>query len=229
MKWIATVLIVTCLVFAAGAANAQETAYLRIPHHITIFLDGGIGVPATPQPFKTAWNTTLPFELGIGYAVFAWMDVNLVYSYAGFGNNSLESKRQIGYAGTQVVSGGDITTQRFFVNTRFLAVPNQRANPFVEVGIGQFKTSATNLEVEGVFVNSMPDTKGTTVSAGFGIQYALNEQWSAYTKFDWNFNLDSSFAPNDLLIDPTSGQTPSGDGDGNQEYAAVLVGLLIRL
>ncbi len=68
---------------------AQETQYLRTPHHFTLFFDAGIAIPAAPEIFKRAWNTTLPINIGIGYSVFAWWDVNIVFSRASFGSNSL--------------------------------------------------------------------------------------------------------------------------------------------
>ena len=232
------VAIAVTLCAATTEVLAQETQYLRTPHHFTLFVDGGMAIPAAPEIFKKAWNTTLPINIGIGYSIFAWWDVNLVYTRAGFGSNSLEAQRQIGFNGRNTLEGGDITTTSFLVTNRFIAVPNQRANPYFEVGLGSFSTSAADLEVEGTFnttqetvtfVNTMESTSGLSVVLGMGLQYALNERWSTYTKFSWTFNLDSSFSPSDLLIDQSAGETPSEDGDGSQEFASIIVGLMIRM
>ena len=229
MKRIVGILVITAtLGVTAGELLAQEAPYLRTPHRFTLSLDGGIAVPAAPEIYKEAWNTTLPIEIGFGYSVFPWLEIGVVLSSANFGSNSLEAKRQIDFLGTQTVDGGDISTKKFLVNTRFIAVPNQRVNPFLEFGIGAFTTTATDLEVDGVFTNTMNDASGMAINIGMGLQYALNEGWSTYTKFDWSINIDSSFAPSDLLINPTV-ETPSVEGDGSQQYANILVGLMVRL
>jgi len=221
-------LVVLALTAVAEESFAQETPYLRIPHRFIIFADAGMAVPMAPEIFKKTWNTTLPFNIGVGYAVFAWWDVSVMFGYTNFGVNSLEAKRQIGYEGTAAVVGGSIKTSRYVLSSRFLAVPGQRANPFFEFDIGQFKTSAEDLEVEGVFTNSMESVDGLTYSFGIGIQYVLNETWNAYTKFVWTTNANEEFAPTNLLLDQTAGDTPT-DSDGNQQFGSLLVGLMIRI
>jgi hypothetical protein len=221
-------LVVLALTAAAEESLAQETPYLRIPHRFIISLDAGIGVPMAPEIFKKTWNTTLPFNIGVGDAIFVWWDLSFMYGYTNFGANSLEAKRQIGWEGTAAVTGGSIKTNRYVLSSRFIAVPSQRANPFFEVEVGQFKTSAEDLEVEGVFTNTMESVDGVTYSFGIGIQYTLNESWSAYTKFVWTTNVNEEFAPTNLLLDPTAGDVPT-DGDGNQQFGSLLVGLMIRI
>ena len=78
------VAIAVTLCAATAEVLAQETPYLRTPHHITLFVDGGLAIPAAPEIFKTAWNTTLPINIGIGYSIFALWDVNLVFSHTSF-------------------------------------------------------------------------------------------------------------------------------------------------
>ncbi|MDH3197211.1 MAG: outer membrane beta-barrel protein [Candidatus Krumholzibacteria bacterium] len=211
---------------AAGVARAQDDTYFRRPHTIVVYADLGIAMTAAPGSFRDAWNTTLPFTLGLGYAPFAWLEVSGSFSYFSFGNNALESKRQIGYQGVQSVRGGGITTLQFLGRTRFIGIPNQRFNPFLEAGLGYFTTSAEELEIENVLVRSMDSVSGPSVSLGAGAQYALNDNWSAYTRFAWTINRNADFAPSNL-VRPVG--APEVEGEGNQQYSAIVVGIMIRL
>lgn len=226
--------ILAALSAPAYAQQAIEDKYLRIPHNFTLFFDGGIAVGSNPVPFKEAWNSATPFQVGFGVSVFPWFDVNFVYSHASYGANILEVKRQIAFLGVDETEGGSITTDRFLGTARFLAVPSQRANPFVEVGLGLFKTSAEAVTVSGReanstvdvnFLNEMPDVDGISVNFGAGLQYALSGRWSTYIKFIWTINQNSDFAPGNLLLGQNE---PEGEPDGNQVFSALSVGLMIR-
>jgi len=213
----------------------QEETYLRIPHHFTVFVDAGIGVPTQPGPFRDSWNTTFPIEAGIGYSVFAWMDINFVASYAKFSVNELEAKRVIGFVGNTEITGGSITTIRYLGTARFLAVPSHRFNPYAELGLGYFDTSAEDLVITGTepnnpveqsWINTMDAVSGLSVNITVGGQYALNDRWSTYAKFTWTINQNSAFAPSNLLLDENDERS---EGDGSQHMAAIMVGLMIRL
>ena len=233
---LAAVVVLTAVEASAQRfGDPQEEKYLRIPHRFTLFADLGIGVPTGPGPFKDAWNVTFPISGGIGYSVVAWMDVNFVASYAKFSLNDLEAKRQIAFLGITEAEGGDITTIRYLGTVRFLAVPNARFNPYTELGLGYFKTSADDLIVTGrepnnpierSFTNTMEPVSGLSVNVGVGAQYALNERWSTYTEFTWTVNQNGDFAPSNLLL-PENG-TPI-EGDGSQNMVALLVGIMIRM
>ena len=234
-------LVVAMVVLTAANASAQrlgepqEETYMRIPHHFTVFVGAGIGVPTQPGPFRSSWNTTFPVEAGIGYAVFGWMDINFVASYASFSVNELEAKREIGFVGVSEITGGTIKTVRYMGSARFIAVPSHRFNPYTEVGVGYFSTTATDLEISGrepnnpveqAWTNTMDDVSGISVSIGVGGQYALNERWSAFTEFAWAFNQNGGFAPSNLLL---AEDAERSTGDGSQNIAAIMVGLMIRL
>jgi len=217
------------VVLALGATHvsyAQQDVYLRRPHTFVIFADMGIAMPAAPGAFRDAWNTTLPFTVGVGVAALSWLEVSGSFAYYGFGNNALESKRQIGYQGVNSVKGGNITTLEFMGRARFIGVPNQRFNPFAEVCLGYFSTSAEQLEIDNVLVNSMESVSGPAVGFGGGVQYALNEYWSAYTKYTWYINRNRDFAPTNLLLG--AGETPI-EYEDNQQFSAIVVGIMLRM
>ena len=232
---LAVAIVLATLSVPSYAQQASEDTYLRIPHHFTLFLDAGIGVGSSPVSFKEAWNAATPFQIGFGGSVLAWFDVNFVYSHITFGANTLEMKRKIGFLGVDETEGGAITTNRYLGTARFLAVPNQRVNPFFEIGLGLFQTSAQAVTVTGqeansstdiTFTNEMEDVSGLSINFGGGIQYALNAKWSAYTKFIWTINQNDDFAPGNLLLGPNE---PPGEPDGNQVFSAISVGMMIRL
>lgn len=232
---VALVMMMAAEVRAQRLGEEQEETYMRIPHHITIFVDAGIAVPTQPGPFRDSWNTAFPVEGGIGLAVFGWLDLNFVASYASFSVDELEAKRQIGFVGVTEITGGTIKTIRYLGTARFIAVPSHRFNPYAEVGLGYFKTSATELSITGrepnnpqemSWTNTMDPVSGLSINFGFGGQYALNESWSAYTKFIWTINQNGDFAPTNLLL----GQgEPQVSGQGSQHMATISVGLMIRL
>jgi predicted porin len=58
-----------------------------------------------------------------------------------------------------------------------------------------------------------------------GIQYAMNERWSAYTKYTYAVNFNKDFAPGDLLL--PVGETTKTVGD-DQRISSIGVGLLIK-
>ena len=104
-------------------------------------------------------------------------------------------------------------------------MPKARTNPFVEVGVGAFSTKADDLKVEGVLQNKMETVSGICVVPSVGIQYAMNERWTAYTKYTYAFNLNKDFAPGDLLL--PVGETTKTIGD-DQRISAIIVGLIIK-
>lgn len=206
-------------------ALAQEETYLRMPHRVHLFVEGGIGIPAQPGTFNHFWNTTVPVTIGVGVPVRSWLDINGAFTYAKFGLNSLAAKDRIGVVGTQEVTGGAIKTTMFWGSARFLAVPSARANPFFQVGVGAYNTTAEQLEVEGVLTNTMEDASGISVSGAMGIQYALGDVWSSYAKLQWTANLSDTFSPEDLLLQP--GEAPAESGE-DQMFSAILVGMVLR-
>jgi opacity protein-like surface antigen len=218
-----------CMVDATASfaqfGEEREEKYLRVPHRWQIFMDGGIGMPTDPGLFNDFWNTAFQFGIGAGIVIFPWLEVNANYNSTSFSNNDIASKEKLQYQGVEDVEGGTIYTTMYYGSARFIAVPKARTNPFIEVGVGAFSTKADDLEVEGVVQNSMETVSGMCVVPSAGIQYAMNERWSAYTKYAYAFNLNKDFAPGNLLL-PANATTPTiGD---NQRISAIIVGLIIK-
>lgn len=241
MKRYAGVVALVLVAAMCSAANAQrrttiidDDSYIRVPHRFTITFDGGLAIPNGPGAFSDAWATTFPLDIGVGVAVFSWFDVNVVYSRTNFALITLDAKRNIAFLGVDEIVGGDISTTRYYGSARFIAVPEHQLNPFVEIGFGYYKTTAEDLVVTGEppnsnikvsFTNRMKDMSGLAMTFGLGTQYALNRNWSAYTKFMWNINSGGDFAPSNL-IRSQNGALSSGDGD--QQFANLVAGLMIR-
>ena len=211
--------------WAQASREPAEVKYLRVPHRFQIFIDGGIALPSEPGAFNDYWNTAFNFGIGFGVSVLPWLEVNASYCSASFGLNAIEAKGEIPYTGLEEVQGGAVSTKVFSGSVRFLAVPKARTNPYIEVGVGAFTTSGSDVIIEGVLRNSMEDVSGISVWPAVGIQYAMNERWSAYSRFTYMMNLNSDFAPGDLLL-PAGGGTPTIGG--NQVISSIIVGIMVR-
>jgi opacity protein-like surface antigen len=237
MKRFVALLFVSLVVMGvASEVLAQVDQYLRRPHRVTVGVEGGLSIPATPSEFSDRWNTTWPFSIGVGFAVFSWLEVAGGLTYGTFGISEIPAKNAIGVVTTAEIQGGDVSMLEYWGSARFVAVPNQRTNPFAEIRLGVFKMTADDLEVEETttgptatpaFTNEMEDANGVHFAFGGGIQYALNDNWTAYTKYLWSINLDGDFTPSSLLLPPPP-STREVEGD-NMSYSTVLVGILIRL
>jgi opacity protein-like surface antigen len=211
--------------FAQVDAERREEKYLRVPHRFQIFMDGAIAMPTDPGLFNDYWNTAFQFGIGGGMVIFPWLEVNASYSYSSFNNNSIASKEKLEYQGVPAVEGGTIYTSMYYGSARFVGVPKQRTNPFLEFGVGAFTTKADDIVIEGVLQNSMKSVSGMCVVPSVGIQYAMNERWGAYTKYTYAVNLNQDFAPGDLLL--PAGETQPTRG-GNQVISSIGVGLIAK-
>lgn len=222
--------LVACMVnatasFAQIGLEEREEKYLQVPHRWQLFMDGGISMPTDPGLFNDFWNTAFRFGIGGGIVIFPWLEVNANYNSQSFNNNDIVSKSKLGYQGTEDVEGGAIHTQMYYGSARFIAVPKQRTNPFIEIGVGAFSTKGDPLTIEGVVYNTMESVKGICFVPSVGLQYALNERWGAYAKYQYAVNLNKDFAPGDLLL-PAGSTTPTiGD---NQVISAIIVGVMAK-
>lgn len=213
--------------FAQIGAEEREEKYLQVPHRWQIFLDGGIGMPTDPGLFNDFWNTSFQFGIGGGIVIFPWLEVNGNFTNLSFNNNDIVSKEKLDYQGTADVVGGTIHTKMYYGSARFIAVPKQRTNPFLEVGVGAFNTKGDDLVVEddtNPRHNTMKSVSGMCVVPSVGVQYAMNERWGAYTKYTYAVNLNKDFAPGDLLLAPGDAPTEGG----NQVISAIIVGLIAK-
>lgn len=233
-RYVAFVLVIAALMIQWANASAQEQKYLRRPHLVDLGVEGGLAIPSQPATFKELWDTGWPAAFNVGVAVFSWFEVGGGLGYAGFSTSEIPAKKAIGRSGTQEITGGKITVTSYYGRARFLAVPNARINPYAEISLGVFKTKATDLisapgSSNGVpvpqLVNKMPDVTGIHFSGGGGLQYALNDHWSAYAKFVWTVNRNSDFKPG-LLV---QGDTPTEVQGGSMQFGSVIVGMLYRI
>ncbi len=229
-RYSAIIMLAITMFMVAGDVVAQdEDQYFRTPHRFHIFVNGGLGIPANPVDFKDYWNTTLPFSIGAGFPVpnVSWLEFDGVLTRAAFSTNHVKAKQRLNYLGVESVEGGSIKVLMYYGVARFLALPNLRTNPFLEIGVGGFSTSHTNLIIEGAIDNSMEDVSGIHTSIAGGLRYALNEGWSAYFKYQYVNNINDEFKPGDLIL--PIGADPASVEGGNMQYGALLVGLIIRL
>lgn len=216
--------------WAQFGGEEREEKYLQVPHHWQLFLDGGIGMPTDPGLFNDFWNTAFQFGIGGGVVIFPWLEVNGTFNSLSFSNNAINSKEKVEYEGIAGIEGGTIHTKMYWGSARFIAVPHARTNPYIEIGVGGFKTKAEDLVIDDAqkdfhLRNSMEPVSGMCFVPCAGIQYAMNERWSAYTKYTYAVNLNSDFAPGDLLLPQGSTEKTVG---GKQVISAITVGLMVK-
>lgn len=231
MKCAVVLLGLVVLVAGAVPASAQfgeerEEKYLQMPHRFHIFMDGAMALPTEPGIFNDYWNTSFQLGIGAGMVIFPWLEVNGTFNQSSFSNNDIESKEKVGYVGVEDLEDGTIYTTMYYGSARFIAVPRARTNPFIEIGVGGFSTKADDLVIEGVLQNEMQSVSGMCFVPAVGLQYAMNERWTAYTKYTRAMNLNADFAPGDLLL-PQNEDTPTVGG--NQVISSIGVGLMIKL
>jgi hypothetical protein len=213
---------------------AQTDQYFRRPHRVAVSVDGGMAIPSKPAVLNDLWNTAWPFSAGLTASVFSWLEVGGGITYGAFGISEISAKPAIGIVATSEITGGRINVLEYYGTARFIAVPNQRTNPFAEVEVGVHRITADDIEVQGsssgtsvfpTFTNSMPDADGIHFSGGGGLRYALGDYWTAYTKFMWTVNLGNNFAPGDLVrrrnAEPTEGES--------MQFGTVIVGIMVRI
>jgi len=222
--------LVICAVHGAPASAQfgeveREEKYLQMPHRFQIFIDGGIALPTDPGLFNDYWNTAFQFGIGGGMVIFPWLEVNATYNTSSFSNNHIRSKEKLEYSGFEEIQGGAVHTKMYYGSARFIAVPRARTNPYIEVGVGGFSTKADDLFVEGVVQNKMETVSGMCFVPSVGLQYAMNERWTAYTKYTYALNLNADFAPGDLLLPVDSTEKTVG---GKQIISAIIVGVMIK-
>jgi hypothetical protein len=229
MKRVFTVaaLLIQAGALAASAAHAQteEPKYLRLPHRFQIFMEGGGSLPTRPDIWNDQWNAGFSFGIGAGMSIFPWLEVNGGLSAMSFSLNTLGAKTLLQYQGIEEVEGGTVSTRVFYGSARFIAVPKSRTNTYVETAFGYYKTSAEDVVIEGVLRNSMEETSGLSFAPTVGIQYALGDYWTAYTRYTYMVNVSDTFAPGELL-QPAGGGRPVVAGD--QVIQTISVGIMVR-
>lgn len=226
-------LIVALMVTAVVPASAQEegeTEYLRIPYNFRVSVEGGVGIPSRPETFNDLWNATLPATITVGYAVFPWLEVAGAFTYANYGVSEIPAKAAIGFEGTNAVEGGDLTVLVYQAFARIAPFTSVRANPFVDFGVGRFSTSTSDLVIVDTMrpPRKMEDASGIAVTGAFGIQYALNEYWDAFTRFRWAVGLDDTFNPEAIVHDPDDPDGPDAGAAGNLQFGVLSVGIAVR-
>jgi opacity protein-like surface antigen len=236
MKRAVLVLGLIALVASAVPASAQfgteqrEEKYLQVPHRFQLFMDGGIAMPHGPGLFKDYWNTAFQFGFGGGMVIFPWLEINATYNTESFANNDIASKEKVKFEGVADLKGGTVHTKMYWASARFIAAPHARTNPYIEIGVGGFKSKADDLTIDDTqqnfhLRNTMMPVSGLCFIPCVGIQYSMNERWTAYSKYTYAMNLNSDFAPGDLLL--PAGSTTKTIG-GNQIIAAITVGIMIK-
>ncbi|HEX5131524.1 MAG TPA: hypothetical protein VFX92_03440, partial [Candidatus Krumholzibacteria bacterium] len=210
---------------SVGVAFAQreEPKYLKVPHRFQIFLEGGGALPYRPGEWHEYWNTSFAFGIGAGTSIFPWLEINGGFSHMSWANNAIKSKSAVKYTGIKELEGGSISTNIFYGSAKFIAVPSARTNPYLEMAVGYFKTSAEDLVIEDVLTNQMDPVSGLSIAPSVGIQYALGDYWTAYARYSYIVNANSDFKPGDLL-QPVSGERPV-EGS-NQKIETISVGLI---
>ena len=114
------------------------------------------------------------------------------------------------------------------VSVKVNPFPNSRMAPYIEIGGGAYQASADDLTVtedgQVIIPNSMDDASGPVITGAFGMQYGINERWTAYSEFNNYHGLGESFAPGNLLLrDPDD---PEVEGSSIQ-IGSIVLGIAI--
>jgi opacity protein-like surface antigen len=235
-RLIGLVLISVVMTGVASEALGQIDEYVRRPHQMTVWVDAGLSMASQPADFKERWNTTWPFSGGIGVSAFSWLEIAGGLSYGKFGISEIPAKSALEIETTASIEGGSVTLLQYYGSARFIAVPSQRVNPYAEVRVGLFSATMEDLEVSAArtqgeetpgFTRSTEDVDGIHFSFGGGLQYALNDSWSAYSAFMWTMNLNEDFTPS-ALVRPESRSEESLESN-HMQFGTIIVGILIRL
>ncbi len=219
--------LVAAVAVPVAAQDDDIDAYLRLPYKFTLFIDGGLAVPASPGIFNDLWNTTLPFTVGVGYVVFPWFEIAGSATFAGYGINEIPAKAEIGLVSVEEIAGGGISTSTYAAVGRFLAFPSQPYNPYVEFGAGLYNASLETLVVgDNAQINEAEDASGIAFLTAVGLQYALTPVWSVYTKVNYQLNLGDEFNPDNLLREEDEEMIMGGD---SMSWFAISLGLMIKI
>jgi len=235
MKRVVTTVLAAAILVTAVSSHAQTDQYFRRPHHIAVELHGGLAIPNQPAVWKGLWNTGWPFSTALTASVFSWLEVGGGLTYGRFSIGEIKAKQAIGIVTTSEVSGGTISMLEYYGIARFIAVPNQRTNPYAEIEVGVHRLTGKDVDVDAsvsgptifsAFSNDMPDANGIHFAGGGGLRYALGDYWTAFTKFMWTVNLGNNFAPGDLVLRRGAEERTPGE---NMQFGTVIVGIMLRI
>jgi len=222
---VAIVLVALLLLPFAGGVQAQEGQWLRQPYRFTVAADGGFGMPLGPDVFNELWNSALPFSAAIGYVVIPYIEVRGWVTWSLWTISENPAKAAIDVQGVQGISGGSITTLLYGGSVKVIPFPNSQVMPFVEVGGGAYRATASDLELEDVLTNEMEDANGPVLLTSGGLDYGINDSWNVYAKFNYYMSFDENFAPGDLVRGPSD---PPTEG-GSLQFSSIVLGLTLKI
>jgi len=211
-------------------AQDEEELWLRSPLKFSLSAELGIGMPLGPDDFNDLWNASFPVTLAFGYAVIPYVEVKGWVTYSSWGISSLTAKEAIGIGGVTTIDGGGITVVMYGVSVKVNPFPNSRMAPYIEIGGGAYQATADDLTVtedgQVIISNSMDDASGGLITGAFGMQYGINERWTAYSEFNYYYGLGESFAPGNLLLRNES--DPEVEGSSLQ-IGSIVLGISLGL
>jgi hypothetical protein len=210
----------------AQMEEEEEEQWVRIPYHVTISVDAGIGMPFNPAEFGDLWNSSLPVTFAVGYVVIPYIEVRGWITYASWGISGIPAQEAIGTPGVHDVQGGTITTLLYGASAKINPLPNSRIQPSFEIGGGAFKASGDDLEVGTHHTNTMEDASGPVFQFALKMEYGVNETWQVYTGFNYYLGFSDTFAPGNLLLSGPNDTPAEGD---NLQFGALVLGITLKL
>jgi hypothetical protein len=210
-------------------AVAQDEEWLRFPYHVTVSVEGGLGMPFKPDAFNDLWNASFPVSVAVGYVVIPYVEIKGWLTYAKWSISEIPAKDAVGIGGVTEITGGSISTTFYGASAKVYPFPKSRLMPYVELGGGYFNSSGEDLTVtrEGEVVqdNSMENASGPTFLGVFGMEYGFNERWNVFAEIDYYAGFTDSFAPGDLVLGPGESRTKGGD----ITVATVTLGIILKI
>jgi hypothetical protein len=101
-----------------------------------------------PRSVQRLLEYRVPVRIGGGMVIFPWLEVNGTYNKLSFSNNDIASKEKVEYEGVADIKGASVHTTMFWGSARFVAVPHARTNPYIEIGVGGFKSKGDDLTID---------------------------------------------------------------------------------
>lgn len=153
----------SCLLFAAGAAQAAPNAP---------YFGAGIGLSRlndatlsdSTGSIDTDFDTGLGFVASVGYT----FDSVRAELELGYRKNDIDNFSAFGVS---VPASGDVTSKSGMVNVYYDFTPKAQLNPFVGAGIGLAKVEVDNAAVAGINLGDADDTVfAWQLIAGIGYQ-----------------------------------------------------------
>ncbi len=176
------IIILVMYVFLTSSAFAQE-------RNFTAAVGSGVSLPRNPDNFEDLWFKGINISGGLYYSLNNLIKVGIQSGQYDFGFDSNKFKKQFSESSDVTadvtVSGSDASVFIFMPSVRLTAPSLERFVPFVQAGLGYFRSNIDAGEVQVIIDDSrilltIPGDKEFAFGymAGGGVEVTLNNRSS---------------------------------------------------